>query len=133
MHGRIILWLPVVIVVYGCAVPREPTAPANDTGYFQQATLCAKSATQRQQVQVPTGKAMTKVDISLAHNADSFSGCMERAGHPHPRVDSEPYRVASRKCLDAADGSPLPDDVYARCLERSGIGVDVEVPKARAR
>jgi len=121
--ARVVILLVYVVVLQGCSSLKQ----SNDAAikdYYTASISCVSQAENQVSTQVPTGKAMTTVEIPVGFNAGIFGDCMIHAGHPPPQADPEPYLATARKCMDEALGASNPEQVYANCVGRI---LDVEV------
>jgi len=114
-----------LLMLQGCSdhLLKDETKTEN-SGYFADATDCLHRSYRKEQIKVPTGKTMSVIDVPISHDAGSFSACMQYAGHPTPKVDTQTYLTVSRSCLSESQHTENPDDAYAQCVKRSRITVE---------
>ncbi|WP_404358149.1 hypothetical protein [Methylotuvimicrobium sp. KM1] len=119
--------LPIaMIILQSCSGTLTQTGPLeNNRGYFIDASNCFKTSMHMERIKVPTGGGMTEVEIPVIYNAGAFTNCMRFAGHKTPKVDLENYLTVSRQCYLEARGLSNADDVYADCVHRSRIGIEL--------
>jgi hypothetical protein len=124
MLKTVALLLPLLIL-QGCseALLKDDGQPINSE-YFADATDCLHRASRKEQIKVPTGDALTNIDIPIASDAGFFSACMQHAGHSTPQASPETFLAVSRACLSESQSTQNADDAYAQCVRRSRITVE---------
>ncbi|WP_431065593.1 hypothetical protein [Methylotuvimicrobium sp.] len=115
-----------ILILQSCSGTFTQTEPGEDhRGYFTDASNCFKISMHKERIKVPTGGSMTVVEIPVIYDAGAFTNCMRFAGHKTPKVDLEDYLTVSHQCYLEARGMSNSDDVYADCVHRSRIGVEL--------
>lgn len=127
IHFKNIVLPITMLILQSCSATLTQTTHREDhRGYFIDASNCFKTSMRKERVKVPTGlSGMTVVEIPTVYDAGSFTNCMRFAGHKTPKVDLEDYLTVSRQCYLEARGQSNADDVYADCVYRSRIGVEL--------
>lgn len=118
--------LLIFLLLQGCSDEYMSKKPDPDSsGYFTDATECYQQSMQTQKIKVPTGLAMTVVEVPMNSAAGKFSACMQYAGHRSLTVDTETYMKVSRDCMLEARDSVNSNDIYVDCVRNGGIDVEV--------
>lgn len=117
--------LPISLLLAGCgntlSVKQE-----NNGGYFADALACSQSSERTETVHLANPGAAGSIDIPLGYDAGKFKVCMIQAGRPVASIDPAKYLGSSISCLDEAYSADKSDEVYAECIRRSDLKVDVQ-------
>jgi hypothetical protein len=124
--NRVIIFLVFLLsMLQGCAArPEQQYSGAAGNDFYRASLTCLKSSEKQITTQVPTGKAVTTVEVPVGFDSNIFGDCMKHAGHPPFPADPEPYLATARKCPNEAKGASNPEEAYANCVGRT---LDVEV------
>jgi hypothetical protein len=72
---------------------------------------------------------MTVIDVPIGNDANTFSLCMEHAGHTPTHANPDDYLSVSRACSQHARDSSTPDEDYAKCIRHGKIIVETIIPE----